>query len=99
MNYLVIGQHRYDSSDSWKEHLVFSSDEELTHEELEEKFYMHWVYKFSEDADDTEDWDEDDHIEFFEENDGDAFVDYILKTEESIPTLEMTDFLVSHGGG
>ena len=98
MNYLVIGEHKFNSSDSWKEHLVFSSDKELTNEELERKFYMHWVYKFSED-DYEADWDEKDHIEFFKENDGDAAVDYILKTEKSIPTLEMTDFLVSRGGG
>jgi len=26
MNYLVIGEHKFNSSDSWKEHLVFSSD-------------------------------------------------------------------------
>ena len=99
MNYLVIGEHKYNSANSWKEHLVFSSDKELTDEELERKFYMHWVYKFSEDADDTRDWDEKDHIEFFQENDGDAVVDYILKTEESIPTLEITDQLVICGGG
>ena len=99
MNYLVIGEHKYNSANSWKEHLVFSSDEELTDKELERKFYMHWVYKFSEDADDTEDWDEDDHIEFFEENDGDAFVDYVLKTEKSIPEFDITDQLAMHGGG
>jgi len=74
MNYLVIGEHKFNSSDSWKEHLVFSSDN-------------------------TEDWTEKDYIEFFQENDGDAVVDYILKTEESIPTLEITDPLVSRGGG
>ena len=51
MNYLVVGQHRYNSADSWREHLVFSSDKELTDEELERKFYMHWVYKFSEECD------------------------------------------------
>jgi|TARA_B100001175_G_scaffold140662_1_gene119400 sulfite reductase beta subunit-like hemoprotein len=99
MNYLVIGEHKHDSSYSWKEYLVFSSDEELTDKELERKFYMHWVYKFSEDEDDTEDWKEKDHIEFFQENDGDAVVDYILKTEESIPTLEFTDQLILCGGG
>ena len=99
MNYLLIGQERDNSVDSWPKKLVVSSKKELTHTELNRIFYLKCVYKFSEDADDTEDWDEDDHIEFFEENDGDAFVDYILKTEESIPTLEMTDFLVSHGGG
>ena len=98
MNYLVIGEHKFNSSDSWKEHLVFSSDKELTDEELERKFYMHWVYKFSED-DYEADWNEKDHIEFFQENDGDAVVDYILKTEESIPTLEITDQLAMHGGG
>ena len=99
MNYLVIGQHKYNSADSWKEHLVFSSDTELTTEELERKFYMHWVYKFPEDSDNTEGWTEEEYIEFFQENDGDALVDYILKTEESIPTLEMTDSLASCGGG
>ena len=99
MNYLVIGEHKFNSSDSWKEHLVFSSDKELTDEELERKFYMHWVYKFPEDSDNTEDWTEKDYIEFFQENDGDAVVDYILKTEESIPTLEITDQLAMHGGG
>ena len=99
MNYLVIGEHKFNSSDSWKEHLVFSSDKELTDEELERKFYMHWVYKFPEDSDNTEDWTEQDYIEFFQENDGDAFVDYILETEESIPTLEITDPLVIRGGG
>ena len=99
MNYLVIGEHKFNSSDSWKEHLVFSSDKELTDEELERKFYMHWVYKFPEDSDNTEDWTEQDYIEFFQEKDGDAFVDYILKTEESIPTLEFTDQLIICGGG
>ena len=69
MNYLVVGQHRYNSADSWREHLVFSSNKELTDEELERKFYMYWVYKFSEECDGAEDgWTEDDYIEFFEEN-------------------------------
>ena len=99
MNYLVIGEHKFNSSDSWKEHLVFSSDKELTDEELERKFYMHWVYKFPENSDNTKDWTEQEYIEFFQENDGDAVVDYILKTEESIPTLEFTDQLVIFGGG
>jgi len=85
MNYLLIGQERDNSVDSWPKKLVVSSKKELTHTELNRIFYLKCVYKFSEDADDTEDWDEDDHIEFFEENDGDAFVDYVLKTEESIP--------------
>lgn len=100
MNYLVVGQHRYNSADSWREYLIFSSDKELTDEELERKFYMHWVYKFSEECDGAEDdWTEDDYIEFFEENDGDAIVDYILKTKESIPDFEITNSLASSGGG
>ena len=100
MNYLVVGQHKYNSADSWREYLIFSSDKELTDEELERKFYMHWVYKFSEECDGAEDgWTEDDYIEFFEENDGDAIVDYILKTKESIPSFEITDSLASSGGG
>ena len=100
MNYLVVGQHKYNSADSWREHLIFSSEKELTDEELEKKFYMHWVYKFSEECDGAEDgWTEDDYIEFFEENDGDAIVDYILKTEEPIPSFEITDSLASSGGG
>ena len=104
MNYLVVGQHKFNSADSWREHLVFSSEKELTDEELERKFYMHWVYKFFEDdltftEEDRRNWSEQDYIETFQENDGDAFVDYILKSEETIPTLEMTDCLASYGGG
>ena len=104
MNYLVVGQHKFNSAESWREHLVFSSDKELTDKELERKFYMHWVYKFFEDdftftKEDKKNWTEDYYIKIFEENDGDAFVDYILKSEQPIPTLEMTDCLASYGGG
>lgn len=105
MNYLVVGQHKFNSAESWREHLVFSSDKELTDEELERKFYMHWVYKFFENMkstfteEDTKNWTEKDYIETFEENDGDAIVDYILKSEEPIPTLKMTNCLASYGGG
>lgn len=104
MNYLVVGQHKFNSADSWREHLIFSSDKELTDEELERKFYMHYVYKFFEDdftftPEDRKGWSEEDYIDTFQENDGDAIVDYILKTEEPIPTFEITDILASSGGG
>ena len=104
MNYLVVGQHKFNSAESWREHLVFSSDKELTDKELEKNFCMHWVYKFFEDdftftEEDKKNWTEKDYIETFQENDGDAFVDYILKSEEPIPTLKMTDCLASYGGG
>ena len=104
MNYLVVGQHKYNSADSWREHLIFSSDKELTDAELEKKFYMHWVYKFFEDdfafsPEDRKSWTEDDYIETFELNDGDAVVDYILQTEESIPSFKITNVLASSGGG
>ena len=84
MNYLLIGQQRDNSVDSWPKKLVVSSEKELTYAELDRIFYLKCVYEFTED-DREEDWNEDDHIEFFQENDGDAFVDYVLKTEESIP--------------
>jgi len=104
MNYLVVGQHKFNSADSWREHLVFSSDKELTDKELERKFYMYWVYKFFEDdltftEEDRKNWTEQDYIETFQENDGDAIVDYILKTKESIPHFVITDCLASSGGG
>ena len=94
MNYLVVGQHKFNSADSWREHLIFSSEKELTDEELERKFYMHYVYKFFEDdftftPEDRKSWSEEDYIDTFQENDGDAFVDYILVTDDSIPILKM----------
>ena len=104
MNYLVVGQHKFNTADSWREHLVFTSDEEFTDEQLERKFYFHWVYKFFEDdltftEEDRKNWTEQDYVETFQENDGDAFVDYILKSEQPIPPLEMTNCLASSGGG
>ena len=94
MNYLIVGQHKYNSAESWATHLVIYSDQKLTESELEHRFYMHHVYKFSENEDDTEKLTEEDHIEFFQENDGDAFVDYILQTDKSIPILEIENPLI-----
>jgi len=88
MNYLLIGQQRDNSVDSWPKKLVVSSEKELTHKELDKIFYLKCVYEFTED-DCEKDWDENDHIEFFQENDGDAFVDYVLKTKESIPEFDI----------
>ena len=94
MNYLVVGQHKYNSAESWATHLVVYSDQKLTELDLKLRFYMHHVYKFYENEDDTEKWTAEDHIEFFQENDGDAFVDYILQTDKSIPILELENPLI-----
>ena len=94
MNYLIVGQHKYNSAESWATHLVVYSDQKLTESDLKHRFYMHHVYKFTDEEDNTEKWTAEDHIEFFEENDGDAFVDYILQTDKSIPILEIENPLI-----
>ena len=62
MNYLIVGQHKYNSAESWATHLVVYSEQKLTESDLEHRFYMHHVYKFTDEEDNTEKWTAEDHI-------------------------------------
>ena len=81
MHYLVLATES-DETETWVVHRTFTSDSELTKEQLEEKFLAaHWK-EFAEDgaAPIDEDWTTDDYEEFYKENDGIIFVDHFYQS-------------------
>ena len=81
MHYLVLATES-NETETWVVQRTFTSDFELTKEELEDKFLAaHWK-EFAEDgaAPIDEDWTTDDYEEFYKENDGVIFVDHFYQS-------------------
>ena len=81
MHYLVLATES-NETETWVVQRTFTSDSELTKEQLEEKFLAaHWK-EFAEDgaAPIDEDWTTDDYEEFYKENDGIIFVDHFYQS-------------------
>jgi len=92
MNYLVIGREGGTccGDESWENSIskVFSTDVELTKEELIEKFHKHVVLSFFEDgADET--WTDDDFEQAYEEENGWNCVDTIFKSKKPFDLEEV----------
>ena len=88
MNYLVIGREGFDSDAQIKTTRVFSSDIELTKEELIEKWHKKAVLDFI-GSDAEPDWTDEDFEETYEEADAWNWVDMIFKSEKPIELEEM----------
>ena len=85
MHYLVIGQESINdifSGDLSVIQRTFTSDTELTKEQLERMFLVaHWKeYTKEAYSESTDNWTEDDYEEFFHENDGFVVVDHFYQS-------------------
>ena len=81
MHYLVLATES-NETETWVVQRTFTSDSELTKEELEEKFLAaHWK-EFAEDgaAPIDEDWTTDDYEYFYKENERIIFVDHFYQS-------------------
>jgi len=94
MHYLVLGQESINdifSGDLSVVQRTFTSDSELTKEQLERMFLVaHWK-EFAEDgeSESTENWTADDYEEFFNENDGFVVVDHYYQSNSPIHLEEV----------
>ena len=92
MNYLVIGREggTFCDDESWENSIskVFSSDVELTREELIEKFHQQAVLSFAEDGA-VETWTEDDFEQAYDEENNWNCVDIIFKSEKPFDLKEV----------
>ena len=94
MHYLVLGQESINdifSGDLSVVQRTFTSDSELTKEELERMFLVaHWK-EFAEngESESTNNWTADDYEEFFNENDGFVVVDHFYQSNTPIHLEEV----------
>ena len=93
MHYLVLAVES--TGDSYGTMIIvqrtFSSDTELTKDELERMFYVaHWK-EFAElsESESTDGWTDDDFQEFYEENDGIIDIDHIFQSNTPIHLEEV----------
>ena len=88
MNYLVIGREGFDSDSQIKTSRVFSSDIELTKEELIQKWHNKAVLDFI-GSNAEPHWTSEDFEETYSEHDAWNWVDVIFKSEKPIELEEM----------
>ena len=92
MHYIVIATES-DETESWSVQRTFTSDTELTKDELERMFLVaHWK-EFAElgESEPTDNWTEDDCQTFFEENGGNIYVDHVYHTKLPIYLEEVAE--------
>ena len=90
MHYLVLATES-NETETWVVQRTFTSDSELTKEQLEDMFLVaHWK-EFAEDgaAPIDEDWTTDDYEEFYKENDGIIFVDHFYQSNTPLHLEEV----------
>ena len=82
MHYLVLATES-DETESWSVQRTFTSDSELSKEELTQMFYVeHWKKEAEEGASEPIDnWTEEDYQTFYEENGGSIHVDHVYHTK------------------
>ena len=88
-NYIVLATES-DETESWVVQRTFTSETELTYEQLQEKFLASHCKEAAEDATEpTDDWTEDDFQDFYEENGGNIHVDHMFKSPTPIHLEEV----------
>ena len=91
MHYLVLATES-NETETWVVQRTFTSDSELTKEQLEEKFLAaHWK-EFAEEgsAPNADNWTIDDYEEFYTSNDGIIFVDHFYQSTTPLHLEEVT---------
>jgi|9_EtaG_2_1085328.scaffolds.fasta_scaffold28208_2 hypothetical protein len=94
MHYLVLGQESINdifSGDLSVVQRIFTSNSELTKQQLERKFLVaHWK-EYAEEAysESTDNWTADDYEEFFNENNGFVVVDHFYQSNTPIHLEEV----------
>ena len=89
-NYIVLATES-DETESWVVQRTFTSETELTYEQLQEKFLAsHWKEAAEDATEPTDDWTEDDFQDFYEENGGNIHVDHMFKSPTPIHLEEVT---------
>ena len=79
-NYIVLATES-DETESWVVQRTFTSETELTYEQLQEKFLAsHWKEAAEDATEPTDDWTEDDFQNFYEENGGNIYVDHVFQS-------------------